>query len=311
MANKLQVKRTTVSGRTPNTTNSGNTHFIDTGELALNLTDGKMFSSNGTVSFEVGANLVNQTVSGNANVGKLNVTASSGDEGGEIFLAAPANTTLAGGITIDAYQNKIRFFEQGGNARGAFIDLTACANGVATNLLTGGGGGTGTVTQVNTGVGLSGGPITETGTISVVANNGIVANTSGLFANAGTGLVVNATGIHVNSSYVQDTDSRTLSGNLVISGTYFNPSANTILLGNSISRWIVSANTINASGDVAVTSNTISGNNSSGALQVTGGVGVGDSVYVKNRVGFTNSTNISVVYQVYNVSSDSLDTVFG
>ena len=64
MANKIQVKRTTITGRTPNTTNSGNTHFIDTGELALNLTDGKMFSSNGTVYFEVGANLANQTVTG-------------------------------------------------------------------------------------------------------------------------------------------------------------------------------------------------------------------------------------------------------
>ena len=270
MANKFQVKRTTVTSRTPNTTNSGNTHFIDTGELALNLTDGKMFSSNGTVYFEVGANLANQTVAGNANVGKLNVTASSGDEGGEIFLAAPANTTLAGGITIDAYQNKIRFFEQGGNARGAFIDLTACANGATTNLLTGGGGGSGTVTQVSTGDGLAGGPITTAGTISVIANNGIIANSTGLFANAGTGLVVNATGIHVNSSYigtlssnnasnlggvaaasyVQNTDSRTLSGNLVISGTYFNPSANTILLGNSTQRWVISANTGNFSGAV-------------------------------------------------------------
>jgi len=75
--------------------------------------------------------------------GKLSVTASSGDEGGEIFLAqAATNTTLAGGITIDSYQNKIRFFEQGGDARGAYIDLTACAGGAGTNLLSGGGGAT-------------------------------------------------------------------------------------------------------------------------------------------------------------------------
>ena len=37
--NKLQIKRTTVSGRTPNTTNSGNSQYISTGELALNLAD--------------------------------------------------------------------------------------------------------------------------------------------------------------------------------------------------------------------------------------------------------------------------------
>lgn len=80
----------------------------------------------------------------NFNVGgKLSVVASSGDEGGEIFLAQPqTNTTLSGGITIDAYQNKIRFFEQGGDARGAYIDLTACTGGAGTNLLSGGGGAT-------------------------------------------------------------------------------------------------------------------------------------------------------------------------
>lgn len=199
MANLFQVKRTTVSGRTPNTSDPANTQYIDTGELALNLTDGKMFSSNGSVQFEVGANLTNQNVSNTANVGKLNVTASSGDEGGEIFLASPANTTLTGGITIDAYQNKIRFFEQGGNARGAFIDLTACANGVGTNLLTGGGGGgNGTVTQVDTGNGLTGGPITSTGTISVNANTGLIANSSGLFVDA-----IYASALSVNNaSYV-------------------------------------------------------------------------------------------------------------
>ena len=62
MANKLQIKRTAVTGRTPNTTNSGNTHFIDTGELALNLTDKKLFSSNGTVYFEIGSNLSSLSV---------------------------------------------------------------------------------------------------------------------------------------------------------------------------------------------------------------------------------------------------------
>jgi hypothetical protein len=73
--------------------------------------------------------------------GYLKSLSSSGDEGGEIFLArSQANTTLDGGITIDSYQNKIRFFEQGGSARGAYIDLTQCSGGAGTNLLSGGGG---------------------------------------------------------------------------------------------------------------------------------------------------------------------------
>jgi hypothetical protein len=74
------------------------------------------------------------TVSG----GKFIAGAIGGDEGGEILLEKPPNGTLDGGITIDAYQNKLRIFEQGGSARGVYIDLTAAGAGVATNLLAGG-----------------------------------------------------------------------------------------------------------------------------------------------------------------------------
>ena len=62
MANKFQIKRTTTSGLLPNTTNSGNTSYIAAGELAINLTDEKMVSSNGSATFEIGANLTNLSV---------------------------------------------------------------------------------------------------------------------------------------------------------------------------------------------------------------------------------------------------------
>jgi len=76
--------------------------------------------------------------SGNVNSQNLKSNSSSGDEGGELFLAqAQTNTTLAGGITIDSYQDKLRFFEQGGSARGAYIDLTACTAGVGTDIIGG------------------------------------------------------------------------------------------------------------------------------------------------------------------------------
>ena len=66
--NTIQIKRTTVTGRTPNTTNSSNTQYLNLGELALNLTDFKMFTSNGTTYYEVGANLVNQNITNSANI---------------------------------------------------------------------------------------------------------------------------------------------------------------------------------------------------------------------------------------------------
>jgi hypothetical protein len=82
---------------------------------------------------------LNQTVSASGNIiaGTTLVSNNSiGDEGGEILLAKPqTNTTLTGsGVTIDIFQNKLRFFEQGGDARGFFVDMTAGAASAGTNL---------------------------------------------------------------------------------------------------------------------------------------------------------------------------------
>ena len=83
--------------------------------------------------------------------GEITVSAVGGDEGGQINLEKPATgTTLAGNVAVDVYQNKIRFFEQGGSARGAYIDLTAASAGAGSNLLAGGGGGITSVVEDST-----------------------------------------------------------------------------------------------------------------------------------------------------------------
>lgn len=66
----------------------------------------------------------------------LIVNYASGDEGGEILLAKPVtNTSISGtGIIVDVYQNKLRFFEQGGSARGAFVDLTTSGASAASPI---------------------------------------------------------------------------------------------------------------------------------------------------------------------------------
>jgi hypothetical protein len=75
--------------------------------------------------------------------GKLFVTASAGDEGGEIFLNKPVtNTSISGGVNIDVYQNKLRIWEDSGTNRGVYIDMTTAGAGVGTNLL-------GTATDTN------------------------------------------------------------------------------------------------------------------------------------------------------------------
>ena len=64
-------------------------------------------------------------------------------------------------------------------------------------------------------------------------------------------------------------------------------------------------------GTLDITSNVVSTKPNTGSLLVTGGVGVSDSLYVGNRIGFSNTSNVSMVYQFYNAATNSLDTVFG
>jgi len=69
------------------------------------------------------------------NTGYFTVPAVGGNEGGEIDLTKAPNSTLSGNtIVIDNYLDKVRIFENGGNARGVYIDLTQATNGAGSLL---------------------------------------------------------------------------------------------------------------------------------------------------------------------------------
>ena len=70
------------------------------------------------------------------NTGILTLPAPAiGNEGGEIAFTQAANSTLAGNtVVMDQYVDRFRFFESGGNTRGAYIDFTQAADGVGTLL---------------------------------------------------------------------------------------------------------------------------------------------------------------------------------
>lgn len=163
MATKLKIKRSTVSGVVPTTVD------IDTAELAVNLADKKLFTSNGTAVLELGSNLTNLSVTGNATLAGVIANGSLGTSGHVLH-----------------------------------------SNGTSTYWAADDQG----VTSVATGDGLTGGPITATGTVSVLANNGITANATGLFVGQGTGTVVNATGVHVNASYIATIAANSATGSL-------------------------------------------------------------------------------------------------
>jgi hypothetical protein len=187
----IKIRRSSVASKIPLTTD------LVLGELALNTTDGVLYfkkSPSGVDSIVAVATLdgtqtlTNKTltspsITGNisgdgAFTGYLKSLSSQGDEGGEILLAKPqTNSTIAGtGVTIDVYQNKLRIFEQGGTARGVFIDLTAAAAGVGSNLLAGGGGGT-TTNALTIGTGLSGTSFNGSTAVTIAIDSTVVTLT--------------------------------------------------------------------------------------------------------------------------------------
>ena len=65
------------------------------------------------------------------------VKATGGNEGGEFHLERPSsNSTLAGNVAFDSCLDLVRIFENGGTYRGAYIDLSKCATGVGSSVVT-------------------------------------------------------------------------------------------------------------------------------------------------------------------------------
>jgi hypothetical protein len=128
---------------------------------------------------------------------------SSGDEGGEIFLnKAVTNTTLNGGVTIDVWQNRLRFFEQGGTARGYYIDISNGGAGVSTNLVGGGGstspGGSNTQIQYNNGGAFGG--------VSVLTYDGTTLRATGSFTGSLVGSLLGTASFATTSSFTLNID---------------------------------------------------------------------------------------------------------
>ena len=85
------------------------------------------------------AQITNATVSsltltrvGQFTINKQNTTG----EGGEFYLEKSDTSTLSGNLVIDLIGNSLRLFENGGTARGAILDISACAASVGSILLT-------------------------------------------------------------------------------------------------------------------------------------------------------------------------------
>lgn len=271
MANNVfQVKRTNVSGRTPNTTGSygTNSQYIAAGEFALNMADGILYTSNGSAVITVGSNLVNQNITGNLTVKAIIAN-------GSIGTAGQVLTT---------------------NSTGVYWSTA--------------GGGSGTVTSVATGNGMTGGPITTTGTVSVLANTGIVANSTGTFVNAtyiGT-LTANNTSFVGTVSAANVVSNAQLSGNLANYQTTAGLSANvaTLTSNNSTFSYGKTEGALNVNSALTANNSTNLGGVAASGYQTTAGLAGNVATLTANNATNLNGQAASFYTNASNISTGTL-----
>lgn len=339
---QFAIGLTTATGAT-----NANISFISYANVKLGnlITDGYINTSGNILAKTANVGqigVVNNLVVGQqAYVGELYATTRAGDEGGQLNLAnAVTNTTLVGNIVIDVFQNKLRIFEGDGTNRGGYFDLSGLTANVGTNLAAGGGGGTpgggqGQI-QFNSSSTFAGaaslyyfganGAIvanagiastsTATGTMQITGGIGVSGtvfagqlNTSGnVLATAGLFNALTVNGLINASGNILSTGASVF-GNVAL-GSLATPGALNTISGN-VSIYGVSS-MLNIIGNIVVNNTAIASSNVTGAIRTTGGIGVGGNLYIGQRVGFVwGANNVSSVYQVFNNSTNSLDTVFG
>jgi len=198
------------------TTYSTNVTFTSnvTMQNSLSVFSNASFGDSITVSGGGSFNTI--SVSGLSSLGTLGVSGNSNFS---------ANVTILGRLSVNSavsFSNTLsvvgttvlQSISANGSLGSAGQVLTSNGSGTYWSTVTVESGGTGTVTLVNSGNGLTGGPISTSGTLSVLpangisvstggvrvnAQNGLTSNTSGLFVAAANGITVSAAGVRVNA----------------------------------------------------------------------------------------------------------------
>ena len=249
----LDTSGTGFQAKTGANTLAGRTFGVGPG---LGITNGDGVSGNPTISLGTFlSNLVSLTGTGvlalqSGNVAKINVEGTAdqidvvnGDGSGNISISLASNTVIpgTGAITVPLGTTAERPTLAPGKIRyNTTLDVYEGYQGGDWKSFSIGGGAGGAVTQVNTGLGLTGGPITTTGTISV--DTAVVATTSNTltmtgktmsgasntFSNIGNAslsnstITINGTTIALGGSGTVSSSIDTLTIGTGLSGTSFN-----------------------------------------------------------------------------------------
>ena len=262
----ITVGNSTVNSTINSTSFSGRANSANTLTTARNIgVTGDVVASNtsfnGSSNINITVTLANTSVIAGNNFTKFNV-----DSKGRVTNASSITNsdiiTILGyvpaNISGDTFTNNVIFNGNVSISNNKNLTLTGAliangSSGSATQVLHS--NGTSIywdtddqgVTSIISGNGLTGGTITTNGTIAVLANSGIVSNSTGVYVLANSGIVSNSTGVYVNTAFINAqransantlTTARNIgvTGDVVASNTSFNGSSNiniTVTLANS------------------------------------------------------------------------------
>ena len=258
MANKFQIKRTSTTGLLPNTTNSGNTSYIAAGELAINLIDEKMVSSNGSATFEIGANLTNLSVQSSVITANLEVTDTAIINTNSITIGNSSVNTIISAGSLDI---------------GGDINANGSVGAAGQVLKSGGVGANAYWSTVTGGSGTPGGSDTY-----VQFNDG------------------DAFGGDAGLTYNKTTDALTVAGSVLV-GANLIANTSALLVGNSSVNAVLTQNSFDIDGTIAAGNTTLVGfinvsstANVGGAVNLRGTLAVNGAVTVPNTAALGNTT---------------------
>jgi hypothetical protein len=263
-----------VGFKAPNTISSSVIWTLPSADGTASTTTFLASNGSGVLSFPTDVTLASGVLSSTV----LRSSRQIASGGGILKLALPSSgSTLSTGVIIEVFNDSIRFYEEGGNARGAFLNLASCSNTAATNLL---GSGTGTVTSVAAGTGLTGGTITTTGTIAIdtavvptltaTTNAFSSGNTTGSTTSSSFALTANSLTSGTGAYFASNNITSGKLVDIVLSGTAGNPSA-VARYGLSVAVSGTSANTTSYGIYANTTTSGSSSTNIAGAFLSSGG----------------------------------------